>query len=206
MFSLHCLWFSARVGWNPPDKGSWKGNLKVLVSHRLSGDQHVMWLMKREDAIWDDRNQSRASELRPRSVLLTELLRPHQKHVPTSEQHSRNQSTIHAAGLGREGLGGKCWEDGQFRKVVIKALHLWRVLLGRGINVVGRAFIISLKQEIHSSLSGQDFFLPHTTRPRTTLTAVLTAPHLGSWRPKWQSGENLTRGPQSRNKETPKIL
>ena len=165
-----------------------------------------MWLMKRKDVIWDDRNQSRASELRPRSVLLTELLRPHQKHVSTSEQHSRNQSTIHAAGLGREGLGGKCWEDGQFRKVVIKALHLWRVSLGRGINVVGRAFIISLKQEIHSSLSGQDFFLPHTTRPRTTLTAVLMAPHLGSWRPKWQSGENLTRGPQSRNKETPKIL
>lgn len=103
-----------------------------------------MWLMKREDVIWDDKNQSSVSELRERFVLLIELLRPDPEHVPTSEQHSRNQSTIYVAGLGREGLGGKCWEDGHFRKVVMKALHLWRVSLGRGINVVCQAFIISL--------------------------------------------------------------
>ena len=83
-----------------------------------------MRLMKREDVIRDDKNQSRVSELRERFVLPIELLRPYQKQVPTSERHSRNRSTIYVAGLGREGLGGKCREDGHFRKVVITALRL----------------------------------------------------------------------------------
>lgn len=72
MFNIHCLWFSVKAGveLSSLEKGSWKNNLKVSVSHKLSGDQHVMWLMKRDDVIWGDKNKSRMSELGETFVLL----------------------------------------------------------------------------------------------------------------------------------------
>lgn len=109
-----------------------------------------MWLMKRGcDLRWQEPKQGVWTE--GGVVLLTELLRPHQERRTALQESER-----HPCGwAGEEGLGGKCWKDGHFRKVVIKALHLWRVSLGRGISVVCRAFIISLNRKFTAASPGR---------------------------------------------------
>ena len=167
-----------------------------------------MWCDWWKEMMWSEVTRIRAGCLNwgRRLSCWFELFRPHLKLVPTSGQYSKNQSTVHVARMEREGLGKKCWEGGQFRKVVIKALHLQRASLGRGIDVVCQAFIISLNWKFIAASLGRISSYLRPQDPGLHSWPAPVAPHLRSWRPKWQDGESLTWGPHSRDEKTRKTL